>query len=117
MVQIDEHTWDYYNEIDNVEHFCDNYVPKSVVHDDHHKQVACYTLGCREGDKIKREVAREIFEEIEKSFIKYYDEIVTYSSLILPYHTRQAAGFALNEMFTKIAELKKKYTEGCGDEE
>ena len=66
--------------------------PKSELHDDHHKQVACYTLGCREGDKIRREVAREIFEEIEK-------------------HRDKMLGIAV--LFPeKLAELKKKYTEG-----
>ena len=55
------------------------------------------------------EVAREIFAEIEKSFIEYYDKTITYSSPTLPLHIREAAGFSLNEMFMKIAELKKKY--------
>ena len=66
-------------------------VPKSELNDDHHKQVACYTLGCREGDKIRREVAREIFEEIEK-------------------HRDKMLGIAV--LFPeKLAELKKKYTD------
>ena len=38
--------------------------PKGEVHDDHHKQVTCYALGCQEGDKIKREVAREILTDL-----------------------------------------------------
>lgn len=67
-------------------------VPKSEVYDDHHKQVACYTLGCREGDKIKREAAREIFEEIECAFSPAF---------IYEGHTVKAY----------IADLKKKYTE------
>lgn len=54
-------------------------------------------------------VAKEIFEEIEKSFIEYYDKTITYSSPTLPLYIREAAGFSLNEMFMKIAELKKKY--------
>ena len=66
-------------------------VPKIELHDDHHKQVACYTLGCREGDKIKREVAREIFEELESIFDK---------KKYVPYP------------LDVLAELKKKYTEG-----
>ena len=79
-------------------------VPKSEVYDDHHKQVTCYTLGCREGDKIKREAAREIFEEIEQQlrglfdFFRQDDCIRESSAIIL----------AISE----IAELKKKYTEG-----
>ena len=59
----------------------------------------------------KSEVAREIFEEIEKAFIKYYEKRVTYSDSTLLYHIREAVGFSLNEMFTEIAELKKRYTE------
>ena len=61
--------------------------------------------------KAKAEVAREIFAEIEKNFIKYYEKRVTYSDPTLLYHIREAVGFSLNEMFTEIAELKKKYTE------
>jgi hypothetical protein len=72
-------------------------VPKSELPDDHHKQVACYTLGCREGDKIKREVAREIFEEIESisSDFPIYGNINT---------------VILSER--DLAFIKKKYTEG-----
>ena len=64
-----------------------------------------YNAGYRKAS----EVAREIFAEIEKSFIEYYDKTITYSSPTLPLHIREAAGFSLNEMFMKIAELKKKY--------
>lgn len=67
-----------------------------------------YTAGYRKST----EVAREIFEEIERAFFTYYNERVTYSSPTLPYHFREAVGFSLNEMFMKIAELKKKYTDG-----
>lgn len=44
LVQIDEHTWDDYNQLDDVEHFCDKYlahadvVPKSEV--EHWKEEA-----------------------------------------------------------------------------
>ena len=66
-----------------------------------------YSKGYRKAS----EVAREIFEEIERAFFKYYDSHVTYSSPNLPYHLREAVGFSLNEMFMKVAELKKKYLE------
>ena len=46
MVQIDEHTWDDYNQLDDVEHFCDKYLATADV-------------------APKSEVAREIFEEID----------------------------------------------------
>ena len=64
------------------------------------------------GYRKASEVAREIFEEIERAFFKYYDSAVTYSSPNLPYHLREAVSFSLNEMFMKVGELEKKYTEG-----
>ena len=72
-------------------------VPRSEVIDDHHKQATCYTIGCLEGDKIKREVAREIFEKIE--------ELAIYGTTPL--------GLCLMSIgVASFAELKKKYTEG-----
>lgn len=44
LVQIDEHTWDNYNQLDDVERFCVNHLAADVV--------------------PRAEVAREIFEEI-----------------------------------------------------
>lgn len=65
------------------------------INDDHHKQVACYTLGCQEGDKIARQVAAEIFAEIETSLV--------------------IGGFVNGEKYIAIREddynhYKKKYT-------
>ena len=71
--------------------------PKGEVHDDHHKQVTCYALGCQEGDKIKREVAREIFEEIEELAI---------------YGTTPWGVCLISIGVASFAELKKKYLEG-----
>lgn len=72
-------------------------VPKSEAYDDHQKQVACYTLGCQEGDKIRREVAREIFDEIEKHAMV----------------GQTPFGLILYQIGVgTLAELKKKYTEG-----
>lgn len=31
MVQVDEHTWDDYNQLDNVECFCENYISTADV--------------------------------------------------------------------------------------
>ena len=31
MVQVDEHTWDDYNQLDNVERFCENYISTADV--------------------------------------------------------------------------------------
>ena len=62
------------------------------------------------GYRKSTEVAEEIFGEIERAFFNYYDSTVTYSSPTIPYHMREAVAFSLNEIFMKIAELKKKYT-------
>lgn len=70
----DHYTTGYGDAIDAIESApTADVVPKSEVHDDHHKQVTCYTLGCREGDKIKREVAREILSDLRK---KIHDRAV-----------------------------------------
>jgi hypothetical protein len=98
-------------------------VPKSEVHDDHHKQVACYTLGCREGDKIKREVAREIFEEMRreikaalKSNYKARDERLSRPKVdaadeFVSYCDGKI--HALRGIDDFIDELEMKYTEGA----
>lgn len=62
--------------------------------DDHHKQVACYTLGCKEGDKVKRMVAKEIFEEIEEIKKEY-----------------ASGDIDGNELYVRLHLLEKKYTE------
>lgn len=61
------------------------------------------------GYRKSTDLAREIFEEIERAFFKHYDEQVTYSSPTLPYHSREAVGFSLNVLFMGIEKLKKKY--------
>ena len=45
MVQIDEHTWDDYNQLDDVERFCENYITAANV-------------------AQRADVAREIFGDI-----------------------------------------------------
>ena len=89
--------------------------------DDQHKQVGCYILGCKEGDKVKRMVAREIFEEIESEIElalesnrkakrehidkNYYCLHAEFLSAV------QGKIDALRGIDDFIAELKKKYTE------
>lgn len=92
-----------------------DFVPKSEAHDDHHKQVACYTLGCREGDKIKREVARKIFEEIEEFILTCIenDEKV-FNNGEDEYYDGRFMGFKIIE--EHLVELKKKYTEDQNNE-
>ena len=64
------------------------------INDDHQKQVACYALGCQEGDKIARRVAAEIFAEIERFMLDGAIGGKYPTKLINP---------------DKYAELKKKY--------
>ena len=42
------------------------------VNDDHHKQVACYTLGCREADKIRLQILRRLRREIHDKAVFPY---------------------------------------------
>ena len=67
MVQIDEHTWDDYNQLDNVEQFCDKYVPAAdVVPKSEISETVVKIVSAT--DKViceaKSEVAREIFDEL-----------------------------------------------------
>lgn len=61
------------------------------VHDNYAIQCVCYALGCQAAEKIKTEVASEIFAEIEKLLI--------------------IDNFRLICNRIDFAELKKKYTE------
>jgi hypothetical protein len=67
------------------------------IYDDHQRQCTCYALGCQMAESLKRDVAEEIFAEIE--------EIAMHS----------ITSFGLQTMVmgkVAFAELKKKYTEG-----
>ena len=75
MVQIDEHTWDDYNQLDDVERFCENYI--------HTANVA-----------PKADVAREIFEDIDRMFVFIKDNTGKLCSVV---------------RFHDIAEIKKKH--------
>lgn len=65
------------------------------IHDDNLIQCVCYALGCQAAEKIKAEVAREIFELVECAF-----------SPVCDYD-----GYTIRRY---LAELKKEYTEGEG---
>lgn len=60
------------------------------IYDDHQRQCTCYALGCQMAEELKKEVAMEIFEELEKSGL-------------------WASRYPI------IAELEKKYTESEKD--
>lgn len=59
---------------------------------------------------ISSELAREIFEEIDSIFRKYY-EICSQTDLKLLEPILQGERFIINEMWHEVAELKKKYTD------
>ena len=67
------------------------------IYDDHQRQCTCYALGCQMAEQLKREVAREIFAEIE-TYMFYHENI--------PKTIYKSIDF---NIFNK---LKKKYTEG-----
>ena len=60
------------------------------IYDDHERQCTCYALGCQMAEELKREVAEEIFAEIDRMCIDTFG----------------------NFNHRVFAELKKKYTEG-----
>lgn len=66
------------------------------IHDDHRKQISCYTLGCQEGDKIARQVAAEIFAEIESIFLTdgshLFCNIVGYNTIKKKYESEKDNG-------------------------
>jgi hypothetical protein len=64
------------------------------------------------GYRKASEVAREIFEEIERAFFDY-DKSLSQDPMLSAI-VRTTATLAINDMFCKIAKLKKKYTEGEG---
>jgi hypothetical protein len=66
--------------------------------------------------ETKQEIAREIFEEIEKVFFKYYESVSNNSESKLLEPIRQAQCFLLNEMFGDLDKLKNKYTEDQNNE-
>ena len=58
------------------------------------------------------DLAEEIFAEIEKNYIEFYDRVCSNHELKLPEVVKELCMYLLNEEFMRIAELKKKYTEG-----
>lgn len=63
-------------------------------------------------EKTEAEVAREIFEEIDVMFRKYYNRCSEPTEFKLLEPLCQAERFIINEMWHDVAELKRKYTEG-----
>jgi hypothetical protein len=75
------------------------------IYDDHQRQCTCYALGCQMAEELKSDVAREIFEEIEKLLKEnLFTLIPPYRSEITDWKTV----FRL-KLADDIAELKKKY--------
>jgi hypothetical protein len=91
MVQVDEHTWDDYNQLDNVECFCENYISAADV-----------------------APRAEVFEAVDKFSNDLMDKFIDlcrgndYNKLTL-----LKIDDVVCEIYDKqIAELKKKYTGG-----
>ena len=75
LVQVDEHTWDDYNQLDDVERFCDNYIatadvaPRADVIEEYRQRVNTkmgkhtHLLGKEYVQRILREVAKEMKNE------------------------------------------------------
>lgn len=64
-----------------------------------------------DGYRKASEVAREIFEEIDKIFRQQFEKCSENTELKLLEPLCQAERFVINEMWHEVAELKKKYTE------
>lgn len=81
LVQVDEHTWDEYNLLPNVEQFCTSYFTADVVPKSEEVERASASFkfalleGLERGETLMaehdRELARKIFEEIEKVIYKH----------------------------------------------
>lgn len=123
LVQIDEHTWDDYNQLDDVERLCDNYVSNTNVAPpiDIERLSAIIWKLKQENllpvhsmiENARLEVAREIFEELCGLVMSKTPVIV---SPIFKDDLDFDCGFingkrdAFIEVLMIIAELKKKYT-------
>lgn len=81
------------------------------IFDDHQRQCTCYALGCQMSEQLKREVAREIFEEIEKARKKWD----TVHNIDHYGYNGSAFGYLEADVDSTIYELKKKYTESEKD--
>ena len=88
------------SEVERLEHILDCYALQYGTVTDQQKVI----------EKAKSEVAREIFEKIEESIATH-----AYTSKSEDY--MDGAFDTIEWVDSKIDELKKKYTEGCGDEE
>lgn len=91
LVQIDEHTWDTYNQLDDVERFCVNHLaadvaPKSEVANEVIDDIEMYVLGIKSGKELIEKTTPKIYRLKRKDYME----------AVLEY----------------LAELKKKYTEG-----
>lgn len=93
---------------------------QSEVIYDHHGQVACYTFGCTEADKVREEVAREIFARVRKAF--YDVSSVTHNELTKAirdddqYRIDLVSGIdvTLRTVRGIIEEFAKEYAKGGG---
>ena len=79
--------------------------PVITINEDYAIQCTCYALGCQMAEKIEEKVAKQIFEEIEKSFIHNNIECFQNCKGTWNYNLKE-------NILTNLAELKKKYIGG-----
>lgn len=103
LAQIDEHTWNDYNQLDDVERFCNNYISTTDV-------------------APKSEVAREMFDKIGHAMCDTYNMAQAEAHDWHMYGDTDKYPLAgwekgsylqgMKRMIDVIRDLKKKYTEG-----
>ena len=103
--------------IENGNGYVDFYKTAEILHrkgyrkieEDPFRRCTCLALGCDIADDLKRGVAREIFEEIEKTMASVYNDFM-FNREGVGMRAHYVVAFS-DEIDLAIAELKKKYTE------
>ncbi len=90
------------------------------IHDDNAIQCVCYALGCQAAEKIKAEVAREIFDDAHDMLLKMLRDVdKELTKAMISNDETTALAYASTKETIRCVMLyidicKKKYTEGEG---
>ena len=76
------------------------------IYDDHQRQCTCYALGCQMAEQLKKEVAREVIEEVATLLEDNWNDIQHGS-----YWLTNGRCIPLRELLNTV---EKKYAEGEG---